>query len=170
MPDADDERDQAERPAAELPSNGDSSGRDPVTGRFQPGNRAAMVSGRYSKRLLADAEPRIRELVEAVVEDVGGADQVSTIRHEQIRSWARLTVLEETSWHSLAAAQLSERRRAAALKEHLAITDQRGRLSRVLGLSRQSRTVRSPEAWLRQHRPAQAPIDVAPAADSEGEA
>src|ERR1700676_1395472 len=52
---------------------GPTADREPTTGRFTPGNKAALVTGAHSAAFWRAQEEARREIVRAVVEDAGHA-------------------------------------------------------------------------------------------------
>ena len=132
-----------DQPSAPQPPGADFStlrdgGRDSATGRFLPGNLAALTHGQRSRQLLdvpALAEAH-RARVEAIETDLGGAAQLSAVQLPLVSELARLQLITD----SLGADVLGKGvltgkgRTRAAVTVYLAVLDRQQRLAQLVGL------------------------------------
>lgn len=128
------------------------SGRDRKSGRVLPGNQIAR---KYPKPPAEDDSmiaQRLRERVEQIVVDRGGADQIGTVKRGAIERYAVLELHVE-SWERffLKAGFVTRqgRVRSGYAGGYLASVTQLMRLAQIIGLDKQPRTIReTPAEWL----------------------
>lgn len=117
-----------------------------VSGRFQPGNLAAMKTGLRAKTIGAGpgAVAALQDRVVAITSDLGGED-VSQVAAGVVRRHAQLEAVAETLWADIEARGLltGKGRQRAALSAYLAVSDRLARSAALLGLSRRQKRVPS---------------------------
>lgn len=134
-------------------SDGAEGGRD-RSGKFTAGNRAALVHGGRSQahvaRLVEDARAALAEQQQAIVADLGGADQLSTLQLDLVGRYAVAGAL--LSWMEdelLRTGVVTSKGRKRALFGAYAVQlGNVSRLAQALGLERRVRRVRSLSAAL----------------------
>lgn len=134
------------------------------------GNTRALQHGLYSAKVqsgaLTDAAlAQGRETVAAIVEELGGAAQVSTLKHGLIRRYAALSfVADHLEGHLASGGVLSTTGRTrSATTTYLSVLDRLARLSLAIGIERKPKPVGDLETFLQQRG------SVAPAASADTE-
>jgi hypothetical protein len=122
--------------------------------RFEKGNRERWVHGRKSRLLRAGQLPEqqalavaIREQVELIVDELGGPDQVSTLKAALLEDWCRLGIYAATVEQHLEQGGLltGKGRTKAAAAFWLSLLDRRHRVATQIGLQRIARKLPSLE-------------------------
>jgi hypothetical protein len=117
---------------------------------FQPGNTAALKGGLHSPRAVAALLPGQEEIRAAladkraaVVADLGGEQQLSSIARAEVERYLQLMVLLETLWADLTARGIltTKGKRRAALTAFLQVNDRVDRVVSRLGLERKQKVV-----------------------------
>lgn len=124
--------------------------RDPSTGRFRPGNRAALVVGQHSAAFWADVEAVQRARRRALLSDRGHTeDDAPQALLDAVDGVVQAVLLRDSAFLHLAAsggpATLRGRRRAA-FNVWLAASDRALRYLQLVGLERKARHVDPLEA------------------------
>lgn len=129
---------------------------EPQTGRFLPGNRAALKHGLHAFKtrgeLPADLVAEMVEFRQAVEADQGGADQLSAIAAGYVRRLTELETIAQLLAGDLAARGLftARGRMRSTYAAFLQTLDRWDRYAKTLGLERKSKQARpgSPSEWL----------------------
>ncbi|MGH9381544.1 MAG: hypothetical protein ACRD2Z_13145 [Thermoanaerobaculia bacterium] len=135
-------------PSAERAANRNGDGRDPATGQFLPGNTAALIHGGRSERLQRRMEEEAAEALAErrleIVEDLGGAGDLSLVASDVVDRYCTATAL--LGWMErrlLAEGCLTGKGRRKALHgAYLQQLDRVTRLAALLGLDREPREVK----------------------------
>lgn len=134
-------------PSDEVSTNGPANGRDPETGQFVAGNTAALKHGGRSERLQReieqDATGALAERRQAVLGDLGGEGELSTIAAGTVDRYIRAeAMLEWMEGRILAEGVLTGKgRRKAIHTAYLQQLDRVLRLAAMLGLERKAKRV-----------------------------
>jgi hypothetical protein len=119
-------------------------------GRFRPGNTAAMTHGLRSARLQQGALlppgaalPADRE--RAILADMGGPENVSSVATGLVRRYAHLELIAEWLEGNLLAEGVltTKGRQRASVATYAAVVDRLTRLGTTLGLERKARRVQN---------------------------
>ena len=124
-------------------------------GRFSRGNVAALRHGGRSALVAsgslpeqADAVAALAEREAAILDDLGGADAVSTLAAGQVRRHVRLELIEDFCWTKLQAESpfTGKGRSRACVGLLLQVQDRLTKSASLLGLARAARSVNPLEA------------------------
>jgi hypothetical protein len=141
-------------PSEQLPG----SGRLP-DGRFAPGNTEALTHGLRSVRVQAgqmaaqkDALDALPERISAIVESLGGADNLSPLAHGEVRRHGKLELIEAFCWQRIETAGpfTTKGTQRACVSLWLQIHDRLARSAQALGLDRRAKDIRrmSVQDWI----------------------
>lgn len=137
------------------------AGRCPDCGRFLPGNEAVLVHG--ARRLQDGQETALQEtrrvsLRDAVLEDLGGEENVSEVLSELVEDFASAVQLRDVAWaHIAAVGPLTKAgRRRAVVDLYLQASRRAEPLAKEIGTERREAPVPSLEEALRQSSGGQA--------------
>ena len=123
-------------------------------GCWLPRNEAALVHGGRRLQLGRGSpldEARRVELRDAVVEDLGGRDDVSTVLYELVEDFSAVCTLRDVAWQHLAAVGPLTRagRRRAVVDLYLQSSQRAERLAARIGMERKPARVPSLSEYLR---------------------
>lgn len=119
------------------------------TGRFQPGNVAALKHGATSEQVKAalstapEVARALSERRQAIERDLGGPAAVSQIKHDAITTYCEVDMLRQTLAHQLATEGMftAKKRMRASFGAYLQVADRLVRLAQLLGLERQTQDI-----------------------------
>jgi hypothetical protein len=153
----------SERPADELRGAGPvaavvdtlhaRAARDPETGRFVPGNTAAVRSGDRSEQLWEALQPARRDLVEGLKVSLGLGDDAPETVLGLLEAYAEARLLRQAMFHQmtrLGGPITAKGKCRAVMTAYYAAHDREVKLATSLGLDRRGRNVTpaSPSAFL----------------------
>lgn len=134
-------------PSGDIGTNGAVDGRDPETGQFLPGNTAALKHGGRStalrRRIEEEASEALAERRQAILEDLGGEEQLSTIASDTVERYVVGEALLNWMESNLLAEGVitAKGKRRAMHAAYLQQLDRVARLGALLGLEREPRSV-----------------------------
>ena len=138
-----------------------------ANGRFVAGNTARLVHGARSRKVMLAGLPeqaQIRALLAereaAIVADLGGAGNLSTIKREVITRFLQTSVVADFLGSNIVkhGVLTTKGKTRAAVTTYLQVVDRLTRLALTLGLERQAKRVPSIEEFLRQRQQPQEPV------------
>ncbi len=144
-----------QEPSDERESTGHGNGRDLQTGRFLPGNVAALRHGRRStvvrRRIEEESRAELAERRQVIVADLGGLDQLSTIAIDVLERYLVAAAL--LGWMEdrliVEGVVTTKGKRRSIHRAYLAQLDRVVRLASMLGLERRAQAVPSVEEYVR---------------------
>jgi hypothetical protein len=125
-----------------------SSGRD-ARGRFAPGHRVSLRDGSQSARSAYELAPAIAEQIaekeRGIVADLGGGDNIATVRRELITRFLQASVIADDLGANIVAHGVltTKGRTRAAVTTYLQVLDRLHRLATAIGLERRPKPVGS---------------------------
>jgi hypothetical protein len=131
-------------PIAEPPVSG-AEERDPSTGRFVAGNRAAVTHGlratKYLEQLKAEASDVLRERRETLQRDLGG--ELGLVKADSADAYLVTVLLTESLAQNLLAHGVltPKGKTRAAMSAFLQVLDRQVKLATLLGLERRTKPV-----------------------------
>lgn len=134
-------------------------GRDERTGRFGPGNTAALKHGGRSRQVQegllpeqADVVAALRERQNEIENDLGGSDKLSALARDLVGRYLQLDLHASflATLLQRAGALTGKGRTRAALSAWLSIIDRQERIAARLGIERRAKPVEGVQDYLQR--------------------
>ena len=135
-------------------------GQCPDCGRFLPANTGALIHGGRRLELGRGTrldEARRVEIRDAVLEDLGGRDEVSEVMHQLVEDFSAAVVLRNVAWQHIAAVGPLTKagRTRAVVNLYLSASARAERLANQIGTKRKPVPVPSLTEYLEQRAEAE---------------
>jgi hypothetical protein len=147
-----------EAPSNSGGTNGAAQGHDPVSGRFLPGNAAALTLGLGGHGLGAERQlDRVArlELRDAVLSDLGGEGEVSAVMRVLVDDFAQAVVLRDAAYAYLGSVGPLTKagRQRAVVGLYLQASARAEKLAALIGTSRRAKPLPSLSEIMAESKP-----------------